>query len=858
MDTEPHTIELPSATNVPAVEEEILLQSNETPLVSIVLPTFNESKNIAELLALIAGVMQEAQYSYECIFVDDSTDNTPNVILEEASKYSQKITLIKRRGTAAKTGLTMAFRRGFGEAKGEIIVCMDTDLQHPPAYIERLVQAVRSEKVDVAVASRYAHGGSAEGLDGVFRKIVSRSSNYFVWLLLPSTRKTTDPMTGFFAFKKVTLRKVHFSSRGFKILVELLAGLYNPRVLDIPFTFLKRKEEESKAKLMQGFIFYRDVIKLFVTGPSGSEGVRYALVALVAAVGYPLLSSLQAFLSSYINPDSFIWQPETLLVMWVALLAIPVFDWSFAQRQYSAFTVQNVLLFVVFCMLICGAYWHFYTGEALTPWQLFASGATLFFSYIGVYLIGMPLWIKDFTQAARPERWFVIALAVFILTILSYFLDFTVWWYSLLLVMYIVVILQGLFALYLMIYAWENDDTQKPIFSRGEFCVPRVSFTAIVPCKHEKNTIADTLKAMHAIKYPAEKKQIIVVIHEGTDDGTIGVVLATIESLQATNIQLVTYNEAPINKPHGLNKALEQATGDYVAIFDAEDEPHVDLCNVINTSLAVTDADVVQSGVQLMNFHSNWYSTFNVLEYYFWFKSSLHFYAKNNVMPLGGVSVFFRRSMLQQVGGWDLTCLTEDAEIGIRLSQAGAKMSVLYDAEYATREETPPNIVSFVKQRTRWAQGFLQILSQGAFMHFPTVKQKFLAAYILSWPFIIPFVFLLFPFGIILMLSVSVPPTLAILSNISLLLFIAFTSTLIIGFYEFVREYKLSFSFSRILVLLFLFYPYTLLLTIASIRAMYRNLTNITVWEKTEHINIHRHVSTPIADTSPITASVSE
>jgi glycosyltransferase XagB len=228
-------------------------------------------------------------------------------------------------------------------------------------------------------------------------------------------------------------------------------------------------------------------------------------------------------------------------------------------------------------------------------------------------------------------------------------------------------------------------------------------------------------------------------------------------------------------------------------------------------------------------------------------------------MPLGGVSVFFRRTMLEQVNGWDLTCLTEDAEIGIRLSQAGAKMSVIYDAEHATREETPPTVVSFVKQRTRWAQGFLQILNRRAFLYFPTFKQRFLAAYILSWPLIIPFVFLLFPFGLVLMFTVSVPPILAVLSNVSLLIFLAFTVTLIIGFYEFVREYNLKFSYSRILVLIFLFYPYTLLLTIASVRAMYRNISNITVWEKTEHINMHRQVAAIMSDsTTPVTASVIE
>ena len=176
---------------------------------------------------------------------------------------------------------------------------------------------------------------------------------------------------------------------------------------------------------------------------------------------------------------------------------------------------------------------------------------------------------------------------------------------------------------------------------------------------------------------------------------------------------------------------------------------------------------MVQSGVQLMNYNSIWYSTFNVLVYYFWFKSSLHFYAKQGVVPLGGVSVFFRRSFLERVGGWDMMCLTEDAEIGMRLSQAGAKMTVVYNATYATQEETPPTLTSFIKQRTRWAQGFLQILSRGTYRYFPTYRQRLLALYVLSWPIIIPVVFLLLPFGIVMMLLVSLQPMLALIANIS-------------------------------------------------------------------------------------------
>jgi cellulose synthase/poly-beta-1,6-N-acetylglucosamine synthase-like glycosyltransferase len=842
-----------------STEEKVLLHAVGNPHVSIVLPTFNESKNVVELLALIADTMRQTGHEYECIFVDDSHDATPSVIQAAARLYPGRITLIKRTGALAKTGLTMAFKRGFKEARGAIIVCMDTDLQHPPATIARLVQVVSENPVDVVVASRYTRGGSAEGLNGFFRKFVSKASNYFVWLLLPSTRRTTDPMTGFFAFRRTLLTRVSFSSLGFKILVELLAALDQPKVIDIPFTFEKRREEVSKATLRQGIVAYRDIFYLFLTGSRGSVLIKVLLVAgavlFVHVVGIAIAMFLTvggARLPYFDIPVMHLFTGALIV-----LAMVPLVRFALARYHYYPTTPKNLGLISMYATLVA------VMVAAISPWLathgggMLAPAIALFVALVGVYVVLQPLWQKKSLNLISFERVFITVAVVVLFFIFSFFLDFTVWWSSLLLGIYLLVVVQGLFALFLMIYAWENEDNTKAGRSDGTFLNPLFSFTAIVPCKHEKNTIADTIRAMHAIEYPADKKQVLVVIHEGTDDGTIDIVRDTITELQVDNIQLVTYNETPVNKPHGLNKALAVATGDFVAIFDAEDEPHPDLFRVVNTALINTQADVMQSGVQLMNYESNWYSIFNVLEYYFWFKSSLHFYAKNRVAPLGGVSVFFRRTMLQKVGGWDMSCLTEDAEVGIRLSQIGAKISVIYSAEYATREETPPTLVSFVKQRTRWAQGFLQILARGSYREFPTFKQRFLALYILSWPLIIPFAALLLPFGIIMMSVVSLPPALALLSNVPLLLFIGFILTLVLGFYEFTREYKYKFSPYYVLVIVLFFYPYTLLLVIASLRAIYRNLANITVWEKTEHVNKHREGRLPVLE-PVLTASVPE
>lgn len=858
--------------------------AQSAPRVSIILPTFNESKNVHELLRQIHEAMNEACIAYECIFVDDSNDTTPDVIKEASKAYPGLITLLKRTGDDAKTGLTQAFRHGFTKACGEIIVCMDTDLQHPPSTIPKLVASASRLDIDIAVASRYTRGGSAEGLDGFFRHVVSRVTNAFVHLTLPGTRATSDPMTGFFAFKRTLLSGVTFSSFGFKILVEMLASLSHPRVIDIPLIFQQRFGETSKATLKQGVVAYCDISRLFVTGSYGSEGVRMFLYGLfvssiqsIFVLGVTLIGgdgsvsiAIQEHVASLLSQttlldtqvSSIIHMPEWIVYIFITgfsvLSAFTFLPWVLSRSHYKGVTRENMILMSTYTVLTLFVSWYILTALQLFPvWNVHdALSLMVFFSVICVaqglvYLIFRPLWQKQYRAIVSPGRWFVMGVLVLLFTTIHYFLGDIAWWGVLLIGMYGLVIAQGIFALYVMVYAWERGayDTED---TQATPAVPHYMFTAIVPCKHERHTIADTIRAIYRAHYPREKREIIVVIHEGTDDGTIDVVndtIARLEEIGAPTVRLVTYNNEPVNKPHGLNVALKEAKGDFVTIFDAEDEVHPDIFSVMNAELVRSNADVVQSGVQLMNYRSNWYSVFNVLEYYFWFKSSLHFYAKYGVVPLGGVSVFFRRSLLTEIGGWDETCLTEDAEIGIRLSQAGAQTIVTYNAMYATQEETPPTLMSFIKQRTRWAQGFLQILGRGMYLHFPTHHQKLLALYVLSWPIIILFVFMLLPFGIGMMLFMSLPPMIALISNVSLLLFFACTSVLIIGLYEFTREYKLRFSWKSVFTIVFCFYPYTVLLAFASVRALYRQLLGIRVWEKTEHLNVHRaHV--PLAELS--------
>lgn len=403
----------------------------------------------------------------------------------------------------------------------------------------------------------------------------------------------------------------------------------------------------------------------------------------------------------------------------------------------------------------------------------------------------------------------------------------------------LLMIFQGVFNLLHMLYAWDDPAKIDYFRSPTTFEPPKKSFTAIVPARSEEHVIADTIKAMDKIDYPQKLKELIVVCRFD-DKKTIDVVTKTIESLGRSNIKLVIFNDFPINKPHALNIGLAHAQHDVIVVFDAEDEPHPLIYKIINTVMLRENASVVQSGVQLMNHDSKWFSTLNVLEYFFWFKSSLQFFAKAGLTPLGGNTVFFSRKWLSIIHGWDEACLTEDADIGLRLSKLGAKIRIVYDEQYVTKEETPPSISSFIKQRTRWDQGFLQVLNKGEWRDLPTLRQKLLALYILLIPEMQALFFLSLPLSLIFVTHLKLPIIVAIISSIPFYLLLLQFVIFNIGFYEFTKAYGFKYKPTSIFKILITFIPFQLLLGFAASRALLRTFSSNITWEKTLHINAHR------------------
>jgi cellulose synthase/poly-beta-1,6-N-acetylglucosamine synthase-like glycosyltransferase len=416
---------------------------------------------------------------------------------------------------------------------------------------------------------------------------------------------------------------------------------------------------------------------------------------------------------------------------------------------------------------------------------------------------------------------------------------------SLALTVYLAVItlmmIQSLFNIRLRLFIWEEPNREQFNVTPTAFAPPALSFSVLVPARQEEAVIADTIEKVWQANYPRELLQIIVICEAG-DLGTIAKVREKLAEPEKEHVQLVVFNDRPINKPHGLNKGLQFATHDVVAVFDAEDEPHADIFQVINTTMQQETVEVVQGGVHLTNYDTRWFSALNVLEYFFWFKSSLHYFGWSSMVPLGGNTVFVKRSLLAALGGWDERCLTEDADIGVRLSAAGARIRVICDDEHVTREETPSDTAALVRQRTRWSQGFLQVLLKGDWLRLPRPEQRLLAAYVLAVPFIQAMFTLTMPVSLVMIALVKLPVWIAMYTFIPLYIFCLQACLDIAGLVEFVHIQKREFSWRVLLNVVVGFFPYQWLLAYAALRAVMRQVGRRNNWEKTMHVGMHRRV----------------
>jgi cellulose synthase/poly-beta-1,6-N-acetylglucosamine synthase-like glycosyltransferase len=398
--------------------------------------------------------------------------------------------------------------------------------------------------------------------------------------------------------------------------------------------------------------------------------------------------------------------------------------------------------------------------------------------------------------------------------------------------------------LWWMLHAWRTPESLSATGFRKRSAGTHRSFSLLLPARHEQHVLGDTIDSLARLDHP--KYEVIVII--GHDDPETEAVARAAAQRHPKIVSIVIDENVPKNKPKALNTALPDCMGEIVGVFDAEDEVHPGLLRLVEARFEEAGADVVQAGVQLMNIQTSWWSLRNCLEYYFWFRSRLHFHAEQRFIPLGGNTVFTRTELLREAGGWDPNCLAEDCEIGVRLSTMGAVVAVAYDPQAVTREETPDSIRALVKQRTRWDQGFLQVLRKGEWRALPSRRQRWLARYTLAMPFLQAATGLLLPLSVISMFVLKVPLALTLVTFLPLAPTVVMMAAEVAALGEFGREFGVHIRMRDQLRLVLGTFPYQILLGAAAVRSVWREIRGHGSWEKTNHSNVHRGPQTaPVA-----------
>jgi dolichol-phosphate mannosyltransferase len=234
------------------------------PQVSIIIPTYNESQNILQILKSIKDNLP-VNFVTQAIVVDDNSPDGTGKIVDDYLKNLKKmadytIEIIHRK---AKDGLGSAILNGIQQAKGDTIVVMDSDFSHPPQIIPKLIESIKKSQYDIAVASRYIKGGKIQGWS-LKRKLMSKFATLIAKKGLGIDTK--DPMSGFFAFKKNLIKELNIDAIGYKILLEILVKTKGVHIKEIPYTFQDREIGSSKLGIKTILDYYKSVWKLYRYG----------------------------------------------------------------------------------------------------------------------------------------------------------------------------------------------------------------------------------------------------------------------------------------------------------------------------------------------------------------------------------------------------------------------------------------------------------------------------------------------------------------------------------------------------------------------------------------------------------------
>ena len=367
--------------------------------------------------------------------------------------------------------------------------------------------------------------------------------------------------------------------------------------------------------------------------------------------------------------------------------------------------------------------------------------------------------------------------------------------------------------------------------------IARLPIVSVIVALYREGDIAGRLiKRLEKLDYPRDLLDVVLAVE--ADDSVTHLALARADL--PLWMRVVTVPDGELRtKPRALNLALDHCRGSIVGVYDAEDAPDPDQIRKVVTRFHMRGPDVacLQGILDFYNPHTNWLSRCFTIEYATWFRLMLPGLQRIGVaIPLGGTTLFFRRDVLEKLGGWDAHNVTEDADLGMRLARHGYRTELI---ETTTGEEANCRPLPWVKQRSRWLKGYM--VTYGVHMRDPALllrqlgPRKFAGFQILflctlSQALLVPVLwsFWALPMGLPHPIGDLIPDSLI---YGTFWLFLATEAvTIAMGMFALRRsKHKLSLLW---VPTLHVYYP---LAALASYKALFELVKNPFYWDKTSH-----------------------
>jgi cellulose synthase/poly-beta-1,6-N-acetylglucosamine synthase-like glycosyltransferase len=634
--------------------DSLITSLQEQQKVSVIIPTLNESGNIADLLLRLDAAMVQADIFYEAIIVDDhSRDGTRDIAFRIAQDKYLPVRVLTKQG---QPGKAFSLMEGFAASRYSLLAFIDGDLQYPPESLPEMIKKL--DQADIVVGDRRVTYNGADlfraALSGIFTSVIN-----IVFHL------DTDMQSGL----KVFRRKVYDEMEGepgkwnldLHLIIQAIHKGY--KIANVPIVFAQRHAGESKVipfAVAMELLMTVLMLKLTTTthhilgGGRTSRKVATGRKYVIAA-NAPVAEQVKYYAQ---------WLDDDTQRGYAINSQEAIEEYRDIALRTTEMNGKEIAIFAPF-------------RQKLSALRTFLPSQILFLGLIALLI--------------------VLGLVFFpIQTLVTVVGGITLFYFADLLVNFV------------LAARTIDESTAEKIDDELVHALKDANwpkYTVLCPLYREAAVVPQFVKAMQELDYPTNKLQVLFLT-ELDDVETRGAIRAM---NLPSHFNVVTVPDGqPRTKPRACNYGLLHAKGRYVVIFDAEDAPDPLQLKKAVLTFANHGPDVacVQAKLNFYNADQNLLTRWFTAEYSLWFDLTLPGLQQAGFpLPLGGTSNHFRTELLRTLGAWDAFNVTEDCDLGLRLAHYKLKTVVLDSTTY---EEANSQVKNWIRQRSRWIKGYMQ------------------------------------------------------------------------------------------------------------------------------------------------------